>query len=230
MNLAPVRAKANAHYTCQECGSTELIQAHHEILGDDNSLIVLCAECHSKRHPDLPKALFFNKNSQPYWHNKSASSLAREMNVHSRTIIRTAKKLGILPNQDLSHWDEELIRNNIPKLQRKLMPKKVKRIRFPKTCDRCGYSWQALNQYTLYCPHCGFSLHPFIIARENVAIKFETDQLMPIPKAAEVIGVHFTTLYRQIIKNKLPAIRIGNQIYLDSELVKEMAKKRATLV
>jgi hypothetical protein len=32
-NLAAIRVKANARYTCQECGSTELIQAHHEILG-----------------------------------------------------------------------------------------------------------------------------------------------------------------------------------------------------
>lgn len=40
-NLVMVRIKANAKYICQECGSTELIQAHHRIPGDDSSLVVL---------------------------------------------------------------------------------------------------------------------------------------------------------------------------------------------
>lgn len=129
-NIVAIRAKANAHYICQEqeCGSTELIQSHHEIPGDDDSLIVLCAECHSRRHPDVPKALFFNKGIQPYWHNKSASSLAKELGVHPRTIIRAAKRLEILPGE-LSPWDEELIRNNVPKVQWK---QKAKRARSPK--------------------------------------------------------------------------------------------------
>lgn len=95
MNLAPIRAKANAHYQCQECGSTELIQAHHEIPGDDDTLIALCAECHRQRHPDLPKALFFSTNNQPSWENISASSIARQVGCCSRTIIRRAKILGI---------------------------------------------------------------------------------------------------------------------------------------
>ena len=78
-NLAAIRVKSNANYICQECGSTELIQAHHQVPGDDSSLVVLCAECHSQKHPNLPKALFFSNNHQPYWHNKSASSLADEL-------------------------------------------------------------------------------------------------------------------------------------------------------
>lgn len=128
MNLLAVRAKANAHYTCQKCGSTELIQAHHEIPGGDDSLIVLCAECHSKKHPNMPEALFFNKRNQPYWHNKSASSLAKELGVHPRTIIRAAKRLEILPGE-LSPWDEELIKNNTPKLQWEPKGKSVKKVR-----------------------------------------------------------------------------------------------------
>ena len=112
LNSIAIGVKANAHYTCQECGSTELIQAHHEIPGDDDSLIPLCAECHSNKHPDVPKALFFSTNQQPYWHNKSASSLAKELGAHPRTITRAAKRLGILPGE-LSQWDEELIRNNV---------------------------------------------------------------------------------------------------------------------
>lgn len=112
--LASIRVKANARNTCMECASTELIQAHHEIPGDDDSLIALCAEHHSQRHPDLPKALFFSTNNQPYWHNKSASSLAREFGIHPRTVIRAAKRLGIVPGL-LSPRGEELIRGNIPK-------------------------------------------------------------------------------------------------------------------
>ena len=119
-NLTAIRIKANAHYTCQECPSTELIQAHHETPGDDSTQIPLCAECHSKKHPDVPKALFFSTNNQPYWHNKSASSLARELGAHPRTIIRAAKRLGVLP-RELSQWDEELIRNNVKPTGRRII-------------------------------------------------------------------------------------------------------------
>lgn len=111
-NLTAIRVKANAHYTCQECGSTELIHAHHEIPGDDSSLIVFCAECHSKRHPKLPTGLFLSKKTYPYWHNKSTTLLARELGVYPGRIKRTAKRLGILPGE-LSPLDEELIENNI---------------------------------------------------------------------------------------------------------------------
>lgn len=117
-NLVAVKVKANARYTCQECGSTELIQAHHETPGDDSSLVALCADCHSRRHPNLPKLLFFTKNHQPYWYNKSAASIAKELGVSSRTIIRTARQLNI-PTGELSPWDEELIKKNIPKLNPK---------------------------------------------------------------------------------------------------------------
>lgn len=95
MSTRGTQIKSNARYTCQECGSTEFIQAHHQIPKDDDSLIALCAICHSKKHPDLPLGLFFSINHQPYWHNKSASSLAKECGVHPRTIIRIALRLHI---------------------------------------------------------------------------------------------------------------------------------------
>jgi len=79
--LTAIKAKAKVHYICQECGSSELIQAHHEIPGNDDSLIALCADCHSKRHPNMPRTLFFNSRLQPYWHNKSASSLAKDWGI-----------------------------------------------------------------------------------------------------------------------------------------------------
>ena len=131
-DIAAVKVKANAHYTCQECGATELIQAHHQIPGDDNSLIVLCAECHSKKHPDLPKALFFNKRNQPYWHNKSASSIARELGVHPRTVIRAAKRLEVLPGE-LHNIDDWRIRVAAAK---RTKPKIKKENALQTTCPR----------------------------------------------------------------------------------------------
>lgn len=153
-NLASIKVKSNARYSCQECGSTELIQAHHEIPGDDDSLVVLCADCHSRKHPNLPKALFFNRRMQPYWHNKSAASLARELGVCSRTVIRIAKKLEILPGE-LNPFDKELIKKNIAKLQPKIeKPKVERRPRYPMACDKCGYHWLAKVSLPRICPNC----------------------------------------------------------------------------
>lgn len=103
------QVKANARYICQECGSTEFIQGHHQKAGDDSTIICLCAECHSQKHPNLPRALFFSERHQPYWFNKSASSLAKEIGVHPRTIIRLAKKYGVLSGE-LTTKDELFIK------------------------------------------------------------------------------------------------------------------------
>lgn len=89
--------KAKANYQCQVCGSTELLQAH-DPTGEHTDFrvgVCLCALHHSEKHPDVPKALFFNKNCQPYWNNMSASSLAKKLDVCPRTIIRRAKALHI---------------------------------------------------------------------------------------------------------------------------------------
>lgn len=159
-NLAAIKAKANANYTCQECGSTELIQAHHQIRDNDASLVVLCAECHSKKHPDVPKSLFFNKDSQSYWHNKSAASLAKEMFVHSRTIIRAVRKLGIPPGE-LSGWDEILIRKNViirKRFRPKPIPKPKEIVVFKKVykyfCLECSLLWVSLKENPKFGP-CG---------------------------------------------------------------------------
>jgi hypothetical protein len=107
--VASIRVKSNAHFTCQECGSTEMLQAHHQIPKDDSTLICLCAECHSKKHPNVPYKLFIHKQTQPYWENKSASSLAKEAGVHPRTVYRLAKRLNI-NHGILSTEDEHLIK------------------------------------------------------------------------------------------------------------------------
>ena len=96
MVSASIMVKANANYTCSLCGSTENVQAHHQVHGDDSSLVVLCGECHSTQHPNTPKGLITCvKSHQPYWCNKSAGSIARELGVHTRTIIRSSRRLGI---------------------------------------------------------------------------------------------------------------------------------------
>lgn len=89
--------KANGKWQCQECGSAEMLQAHSATGKHNNPEegVCLCADCHSEKHPNVPKALFFSKRLQPYWQNISASSLAKEIGVCPRTIIRRAKKLGI---------------------------------------------------------------------------------------------------------------------------------------
>lgn len=104
-NLSNTCVKSNAHYTCQECGSTELISAHHRIPKDDNSRVVLCANCHSAKHPNVPRSLFFQKNAQPYWENISASSVAKKAHCIPRTIIRRARRLNI-PKGILTAEDE----------------------------------------------------------------------------------------------------------------------------
>ena len=112
MNLSAIITKSNAGYICQECGSRDNLQAHHCIPHDDSTLICLCAVCHHKRHPNMALRLFTHKQSQPYWRNKSASKLAGELGVCSRTIIRRARKLGI--GKGLLPYDKEILLRNEP--------------------------------------------------------------------------------------------------------------------
>ena len=107
-NIATLRVKSSARYICQKCGSTEFIQGHHRVPKDDSTIIPLCADCHSKKHPDVPRGLFFAKSHQPYWENKSASSLAKLLGVHPRTIIRASGRLSISKGI-LSADDEETL-------------------------------------------------------------------------------------------------------------------------
>lgn len=111
-NRAATITKANANYVCQECGATEYLQAHHTVPGDDTSLICLCAMCHSKQHPDIPQALFLTESQQPFWNNKSASTLAKQFYVHPRTVIRAARCLKI-DRGLLSPLDEEAIKQKL---------------------------------------------------------------------------------------------------------------------
>jgi len=108
-NIACIKAKSKGHYTCINCGSTEYIQGHHVVPKDDSTIIPLCAICHHSQHPTLSLNLFLSKVHQPYWHNKSASSLAKELKVHPRTIIRRAQ-IQRIPKGILYPLDEQLLR------------------------------------------------------------------------------------------------------------------------
>ncbi len=55
------RARLVVGKPCRKCGSSENIHAHHEIFGDDESLIPLCSSCHASEHHGHPGA----KGSEP---------------------------------------------------------------------------------------------------------------------------------------------------------------------
>ncbi len=169
--IASLRVKSNARYTCQECESTEKIQAHHKIPKDDNTLVVLCANCHSKKHPRVPWQLFHTKSSQPYWENKSASTLARDIGVHPKTVWRAARRLSI-PSGVLTNEAEKAIRDSL----RSGSPKSCKcsqcsrrgehRVTKLKSssqvmidgyqCERCDHPWvpRDKTEKPTICPRC----------------------------------------------------------------------------
>jgi hypothetical protein len=159
-----VKVKARYNYTCARCGSMENIQAHDPSMqhSDWRMGIALCGECHSKEHPDVPKRLFTSSGKQPYWPNMSARTLAKEIACHSRTIIRRAKKLGILPGKPLSEEDKQRIMNikfDISPALPEELPEKY--IKLPEgwigemECLRCGHKWlRRVPHLPKRCPHC----------------------------------------------------------------------------
>lgn len=151
-NIASLRVKSNAKWVCQECGSTEFIQGHHQVPKDDSTIIPLCADCHSKKHPGVPRGLFFVKNHQPYWENGSASSIAHDVGVHPRTIIRRARNLGI-PKGILSAEDREQLYNRILSLTDSTRNSNAQKLRIL-VCKRCKYDWASRQEKPIICPKC----------------------------------------------------------------------------
>ena len=101
-----VRSRDN--WICQECGSNEYVQAHHieHYNGNNNNPgngITLCVYCHANKHPEVPYKLFISQAIKTEKEgNISTSKLAKELNVHPRTIVRHARRLGII--QPMQHW------------------------------------------------------------------------------------------------------------------------------
>lgn len=77
------RIKFISNYTCQDCGiKTDKVEAHHQIPGDDSSLICLCKGCHVKRHYGTytPEAL--NRINPELWRKMKASAISQGLKIH----------------------------------------------------------------------------------------------------------------------------------------------------
>lgn len=181
-NLVSVKVKANSNYTCQECGSTEKVQAHHEIPSNDDSLIPLCAKCHSKRHPNVPKALFFANKNQPYWPNISAATIAKRIGCHSRTIIRRAKTLNIPLGIELSNSNRNLLLNTL--LQPKLLTKDSRDIKDLRKCAR-----MTLQKMAAYLGVAKSTVHRWEKG-ESKPSQLAQDQLQSMNKKIKTQSLH----------------------------------------
>lgn len=105
-----VKAKKEAGHKCIACGASKRLHVHHIIPGDDRTIVVLCAICHSKEHPDVPRELFTsNRGVGSYWDNSSAATIAKALGVHPRTIRRAVKKLQIPTGAKLTAKSAEAI-------------------------------------------------------------------------------------------------------------------------
>ena len=95
-----VRERDN--WTCQKCGCAEHLQAHHiePHNGNNNNPdngMTLCVYCHAKQHPEMPFSLFISNAIKAEKEGcVSASKLAKELEVHPRTIVRRARRLGFI--------------------------------------------------------------------------------------------------------------------------------------
>lgn len=142
------QVKARAGHRCQTCESTEQLQAHAPAgdHSDPKKGISLCASHHAEQHPDVPRALFFNKRNEPYWLNATAEEIAAPVGCCSRTIIRAARRLGIPSGVSLSEEDRNKIVKSIKHYSRNklLSPLRISnnRLRVPKEMEDMGYTGQ----------------------------------------------------------------------------------------
>ena len=137
-----VRSRDN--WTCQKCGRTEYLQAHHFDAPKDYPLfanlpdngITLCVYCHADVHPEVPRNLFIaNVIKAEKAGCISAGKLAKELDIRPETVARKAVKLGILkPMQKWMFTEEEanLIRQHSKPKKKKI--KKVKKEKLKKLC------------------------------------------------------------------------------------------------
>jgi excisionase family DNA binding protein len=63
-------------------------------------------------------------------------------------------------------------------------------------------------------------------SKTQVKIIVDANDLVTVPKAADIIGVHFATVYRLIKKNLLHGIYIGEQVYLSVKEVEQFKSVR----
>lgn len=157
-----VKVKARYNYTCAKCGSMNNIQAHDPTETHQNweDGIALCGKCHSKEHPNVPQQLFLASAHQPMWPNISARTLAKELQCHSRTIIRRARKLNIPFGIPLNEENKLRLANYQPNFNYSNdIP-----IPWDGRCPECksenhtkaGFSWRNREKIQRYrCGDCG---------------------------------------------------------------------------
>jgi hypothetical protein len=92
----------------------------------------------------MPLGLFTTYTNQPYWYNKSASSIAKEAGVHPRTICRRAKVLQI-PKGYLKPEDEERLKIR-QEVKRKPRIKQVK-VSDDSACPKLDKRLYSKNEY-----------------------------------------------------------------------------------
>lgn len=102
----------------------------------------------------MPHNLFICKGHQPYWTNISARTLAKELNCHSRTIIRRAKKLGIPMGEPLSEENKQYLDSPTSTLYTHY-PQPIMQTDNTYKCKKCSYEWipRTLKRPTR-CPKC----------------------------------------------------------------------------
>lgn len=124
------QVRSRDKWVCQACGSVEYPQAHHILPVSQYPLfqnlpdngVTLCVYCHADEHPKVPRNLFIaNAMKAEKEGCVSAGKLAKELDIHPRTVVKKAVKLGILkPMQKWMFTESEarLIRERSHKAQK----------------------------------------------------------------------------------------------------------------
>lgn len=64
------------------------------------------------------------------------------------------------------------------------------------------------------------------MATQKTKITVTTEDLVSVPQAAKVLGVHFATVYRWIDKGIIHPFRIGGQVFVTVDEVKALKEQR----
>ena len=60
---------------------------------------------------------------------------------------------------------------------------------------------------------------------DKVLIRIESDKFMSVPSTAKLLGVHKTTLYRRIKKERMVAFDLGGTLFVPKSEVRRLIKK-----
>jgi excisionase family DNA binding protein len=67
------------------------------------------------------------------------------------------------------------------------------------------------------------------MTEQRAKITISTDDLLSVPQAAKELGVHFATVYRWIDKGRIRPFRIGGQVFVTLEEVRQLKEQRQTV-